>query len=127
MMSSVQSKVQVFDKPMCCSTGVCGPRVDPVLPQFAADLAWLKDQGVEVERFNLAQQPQEFVAHADVQAALREGPDEALPLVRVNGRIVSRGIYPTRDQLSVWCQLKAHSLPQQPDSGSCGCGPKGCC
>jgi arsenite methyltransferase len=37
--------VQVYDKPMCCSTGICGPDVDPVLPQFAADLDWLKGQG----------------------------------------------------------------------------------
>jgi hypothetical protein len=33
--------VEVFDPPMCCSTGVCGPRVDPALATFAADLAWL--------------------------------------------------------------------------------------
>ncbi len=38
--------LQVFDRPMCCSTGVCGPSVDPVLPRFAADLDWLKGQGV---------------------------------------------------------------------------------
>ncbi len=49
------SKVQVFDPPMCCSTGVCGPQVDPALVRFAADLEWLKASGVEVERFNLSQ------------------------------------------------------------------------
>ena len=38
--------LQVFDRPMCCSTGICGPSVDPVLATFAADLDWLKDQGV---------------------------------------------------------------------------------
>jgi hypothetical protein len=42
---------------MCCSTGVCGPGVDPQLARFAADVAWLQGQGVTVERFNLAQQP----------------------------------------------------------------------
>ncbi len=57
------SKVQIYDKPMCCSTGVCGPEVDPVLPRFAADLDWLKSQGHAVERFNLAQQPAAFVAN----------------------------------------------------------------
>ena len=46
-------KVQVFDPAMCCSTGVCGPSVDPVLPRFAADLEWLKSKGVQVERYNL--------------------------------------------------------------------------
>lgn len=53
----VMSKVQIFDKAMCCSTGVCGPQVDSVLPRFAADLDWLKHPGHEVQRFNLAQAP----------------------------------------------------------------------
>ena len=46
---------------MCCSTGVCGPHVDPQLPRFAADLEWLRNQGLEVARYNLAQQPRVFV------------------------------------------------------------------
>jgi len=36
--------IQIYDKPMCCSTGVCGTDVDPALPRFAADLAWLASQ-----------------------------------------------------------------------------------
>jgi len=39
-------KIEVYDPPMCCSTGVCGPAIDPVLPRFAADLEWLKGRGV---------------------------------------------------------------------------------
>jgi len=31
-------KIQVLDPPRCCSTGVCGPNVDPELVRFAADL-----------------------------------------------------------------------------------------
>ena len=54
------TKVQIYDKAMCCSTGICGPQVDPVLPKFSADLDWLKDQGHDVVRFNLAQDPAEF-------------------------------------------------------------------
>lgn len=56
------SKVQVFERAVCCSTGVCGPNVDPVLVRFASDLDWLKGQGVNVERNNLSQQPQAFAA-----------------------------------------------------------------
>jgi len=54
-------KIQVFDPPMCCSTGVCGLEVDPALVRFAADLEWLKESGVDVERFNLSQEPAAFV------------------------------------------------------------------
>ena len=42
---NVHSSVDVFDPAMCCSTGVCGPSVDPELARFAADLDWLKSQG----------------------------------------------------------------------------------
>ena len=38
--------LEVFDPAMCCSTGVCGVDVDPVLAQFSADLQWLAGQGV---------------------------------------------------------------------------------
>lgn len=120
--------LQVFDKPMCCNTGICGPQVDPVLPKFAADLAWLKEQGVAVERFNLAQQPQAFVTHEDVKDAIREGHEQVLPIIRVDGVIVSQGNYPSREQLSKWCGLgSTKPLGVVDDSvGSC-CGPSGCC
>ncbi len=52
--------VRVFDPPMCCSTGVCGPSVDPDLARFSADLDWLKKEGVRVERYNLSQEPGAF-------------------------------------------------------------------
>lgn len=29
------TKIQVLDPAMCCSTGVCGPTVDPALIRFA--------------------------------------------------------------------------------------------
>ena len=35
------NKIEVFDPPMCCSTGVCGPSVDPTLARFSSDLHWL--------------------------------------------------------------------------------------
>lgn len=120
--------LQVFDKPMCCSTGICGPQVDPILPKFAGDLAWLKDQGVAVERFNLAQQPQAFVAHSDVRVAIREGHELVLPVVRVDGKIVSKGAYPSREQLAAWCGVVVPPPPSSTESatGKC-CGPSGCC
>ena len=94
------SKLQVFDPAMCCSTGVCGLVVDPVLPRFSADLDWLKSQGVAVERFNLAQQPQAFVENEAVKQAMKEDGTECLPLILVDGRIVSRGTYPDRIELA---------------------------
>ena len=52
-------KIEVFDPPMCCSSGVCGPNMDKQLVQFSATLEWFRSQGIEVERFSPARAGQE--------------------------------------------------------------------
>jgi len=99
-------KLEVFDPPMCCSTGVCGPTVDPALVRFTADLHWLANQRIAVERFNLAQQPQAFAASAVVKTALKERGNQCLPLILLDGSIISEGAYPTRDQLALLAGLE---------------------
>jgi hypothetical protein len=117
--------LQVFDRPLCCSTGVCGPSVDPALPRFAADLEWLQGQGVTVERYNLAQQPAAFAQYDDVKAALLSENVGCLPLVRVNGETVFKGEYPSRSMLARWCGVR-ETITLAVGSASC-CGPTGCC
>lgn len=92
--------IKVFDPPMCCSTGVCGPDVDPVLVRFAADLKWLESRGVAVERFNLAQSPMAFAEDELVRSLLTDKGAEALPLVIMEGKVAASGFYPTRDELA---------------------------
>lgn len=93
-------KIEIFDPPMCCSTGVCGPTIDPVLPRFVADLHWLANQGVSVTRYNLAQEPQAFAANEVVKAALTSDGNACLPLILVNGQVASQGAYPDRRRLA---------------------------
>ena len=123
------SRVQIFDRAMCCSTGVCGPQVDPVLPRFAADLDWLKSQGHSVTRFNLSQDTAEFAKNELVKQMLADEGVECLPLVIVDDRVVSRSEYPSRENLAMWTgtalQPKA-SLPMTDSGGCCG-GDTGCC
>jgi AhpD family alkylhydroperoxidase len=96
----VMNNVEVFDPPMCCSTGVCGPNVDPALARFSADLHWLTNEGVHVERYNLSQQPQAFAANQVVMTALEKEGNQCLPLILVDGRIASKGAYPAREELA---------------------------
>jgi hypothetical protein len=100
-------KVEVFDPPMCCSTGVCGPSVDPALARFSSDLHWLANQRIAVERYNLAQQPQAFAANEVVKAALQEYGNECLPLILLDGAILSKGCYPQREILAQFTGLEA--------------------
>lgn len=92
--------IQVFDPAMCCSSGICGPSVDPALPRFAADLDWLRSLGHQVERFNLAQQPEAFVAHPLVQQSLTQDGPQALPMIVADGRVVVKGEYLERSVLA---------------------------
>jgi len=131
--------IRVFDPAMCCSTGICGPAIDPQLVRFAADLDWLKGQGVSVERFNLSQQPAAFAEDAAVKAALESGGEASLPLVKVDGDVKSSGLYPSRDTLAAWAGVAVLApTPVGPKAKSASCcapgkdgssiaGSNGCC
>ena len=81
-------RLDIYDPAMCCSTGLCGPQVDPALVRFAADVKWLQEQGVEVRRFNLSQSPAAFVDNEQVKQALTVKGEAALPLLLVDGQVV---------------------------------------
>ncbi len=126
------SSIRIFDPAMCCSTGICGPSVDPQLARFAADLDWLKGQGVRVERYNLSQQPGAFADNASVKGALEARGEAALPVVLVDGEIKASGVYPTRAELAAWAGVTADEPAPARAGGCCGGGkrvakPDGCC
>ena len=98
--------IQIFDPPMCCSTGVCGPDVDPELVRFAADVAWLERHDVEVERFNLSQQREAFDETLVVKETLAREGDGCLPLVLGNGAVLFKGRYPTRQELATFAGIE---------------------
>ena len=104
-------KLEVFDPPMCCATGVCGPGVDPKLTRVAADLDWLGKQGVSVSRHNLSQEPGAFATNATVSTALKERGNNCLPLVLLDGRVIAEGDYPSREQLEKLLGLSIKANP----------------
>jgi len=111
---------------MCCETGVCGSTVDPALATFAADLAWLTEQGVSVLRAGLSREPDAFVQSPVVRERLERDGVDALPLVIAEGRVIASGAYPSRAKLA-----EALGVPQgvalPVNGGGCGCKPGECC
>lgn len=105
------TRVQVYDPAMCCSTGVCGPAVDPALARFAADLEWLKSKGAGVERYNLAHDLSAFSGQPLVKAALNHKGTACLPLVLLNGTVFMEGAYPTREQLAQAAGIRFEAPP----------------
>ena len=120
-------KIQVFDPALCCSTGVCGTEIDQSLVNFSADADWLKHSGGQIERFNLAQQPMDFVNNAVAKAFLERSGAEGLPLILVDGEIVMAGRYPTRTELARFVGLScAESDETVTEVKSC-CSGSNCC
>lgn len=111
--------VQVFDPAMCCSTGVCGPSVDPTLPRFAADLEWIKSKGVQVERFNLAHDLAAFSANSKVKHAINSHGTKSLPMILINGEVKASGGYPSRSDFAQFACVDYEPGPesksQRPD------------
>lgn len=94
--------LEVFDPPMCCSTGVCGPDVDPVMVKFAALLDRARSKGWAVNRFNLNQEPLAFLEQEKVKTLLEQKGVESLPVLFVNGELKSSGAYPSEQDLEMW-------------------------
>ena len=118
-------RLEVFDPAMCCSTGVCGPSVDPALATFAADLDWLTSTGATVRRYNLGQEPGEFAGNEQVRTLLHEQGEAALPVVFTDGELRSAGRYPTRDEIVAWPTTRARMLSAKLLAPTPA--PTGCC
>jgi len=99
--------LEVYDPAMCCSTGVCGPDVDDEIVDFANDVKWMKSNGVDVKRYNLGQEPEAFKTNPQVLSRLKKEGTECLPLILVNGDVISEGGYPERSQLEKMLEINS--------------------
>lgn len=92
--------VEIFDPPMCCPTGVCGPSVDPKLVAIQEAILELQAKGVTVKRYQVTTHPGAFMKQPEV-AALMQTPEgvKTLPVTAVNGVVIKKGEYPSSDEL----------------------------
>ena len=126
----------IYDPAMCCPTGICGTEIDQKLVAFAADLDWLKSEGVEVRRINLSQEPALFAENEQVKTILQDSGIEGLPVIIADDEMQSSGQYPGRVQLAQMVGVTApHPAGQAATSASGCCAPgsdaeqssSGCC
>ena len=94
--------VELFDPPMCCPTGLCGPTLDQTLLDINEMILALQAEGLTVARYQMTGQPQAFLSNPDVMRLVREQQMAALPITAVRGQVVKVGAYPTLTE------IKAH-------------------
>jgi len=122
--------ITVYDPAMCCSTGICGAEVDQQLVTFAADLDWLKSQGMAVTRINLSQEPAKFAENDAVKSVLESKGVEGLPVVMTGGEVSSAGRYPDRAELAQFAGVAlVADAATAAGAGCCSAEEKssGCC
>lgn len=123
-------KMIIFDPAMCCSTGVCGPGVDPELLRVSTLVNNLKSNGIVVERHNLSSNPQVFVDNKVINEILNTKGVEVLPVILVDGEVVKTKEYPTNEEFCSLLGIPENYLKAKiqlkPKSGGCGC-KDGCC
>jgi Arsenical resistance operon protein ArsD len=97
--TTLPAQVELFDPPLCCPTGLCGPTLDQTLLDMSELVQALKAEGIGVERYQMASHPQVFLKHPDVMRLVRERGMEAFPITVIAGRMVKTGSYPTRQEI----------------------------
>lgn len=132
------TKLEIYDPAMCCSSGVCGPAPNDALVSFAGTVEKIKEAGVSITRYNLAQEPLAFAQKPEVKAVLEKQGEDGLPLLFVDGEIYFRGAYPSIEQLSKVLRLSLEPAKNEPvtfvkveapKANSTGCcdSSSGCC
>ena len=89
-----QPDVEIFDPPMCCPTGMCGPTIDQTLLDVSEMIAKLQSNGYQVERYQMSTHPGAFTGNVEIMKLIREKQMAALPIVVVRGKVIAEGNYP---------------------------------
>ncbi|GGE81339.1 arsenite efflux transporter metallochaperone ArsD [Priestia taiwanensis] len=107
-------KIEIFDPAMCCSTGVCGPSVDPELIRISVAVNNLKNKGIDVSRFNLASEPDAFVTNSLINQLLTDKGADVLPVTLVDGKVVKEKEHLSNEELAELTNLTEEELSQKP-------------
>ena len=89
-----RADVELFDPPMCCPTGLCGPTLDETLLDVSDMILAFQAEGIGVARYQMTSHPNAFLANADVMRLVREKQMAALPITLVRGQVIKIGAYP---------------------------------
>ncbi len=117
---SIMLNIEIYEEAMCCSTGVCGPEPDKTLIKTNQINEYLKQNQIEVQRYNMNNNPNEFIKNKEVIRLIQEKGNEVLPITFIEGNIAKTGAYITKEEADEIITVN------QMRNGGC-CGGDGCC
>lgn len=91
--------IEIYEPPMCCPTGVCGPAPDPELAVLQEVIMKLKKDGHVVERIAINQQPARFMSNPLVKKTVNSEGKKSLPITIIGDKLILKGRYPKYEEL----------------------------
>jgi len=104
--------IEIFDPPMCCSGGICGPAIDPALLDINEAILKVRkefDGQVQIERYLLSQQGSRFMKNPEILDLLKAQGTAVLPVTAVNGKVMKQKAYPSHAELLSYILKKDNS------------------
>lgn len=95
-------KVMIFEPPMCCAGGLCGPSINPALIEIQNTINSLQKEfrdSVDIVRIDMAMNFNVFLDNWDVFEKVNKQGVNALPITKVNGSIMTEKRYPDFETL----------------------------
>lgn len=116
--------IKIYEPAMCCATGVCGPSVDPELLRITMLIKSIKANGGHIERYNLTDNPMNFVSETRVNDLLNSEGIDVLPIMMLNDDVIKTGGYLSDDEILKLLNISIKKpVFQMNDVG----GSDGCC
>lgn len=118
--------LKIYEPAMCCATGVCGPSVDPELLRVSLMINQIKANGGQVERYNLTDNPMNFVTDTIVNDLLNKEGVDILPIIMINDEIVKIRGYISDEEMLTLLDIKTKKAVFTMSTPDCD-GSDGCC
>lgn len=111
--------IEIFETVTCCSGGI-----DKEIIRISTTVNQLKQEGVEIIRHNLSDEPQAFVDNKVINDYIAEHGIEALPITIVNNEIAKLKVYPTSADFSEWTGVSIDESTVVSETKKCSCSCK---
>ena len=96
------SNIEIFEAAGCCATSSVVVSDEAI--KWNASAEWAKN-GVDIQRYSLAKNPQQFLNTPVIKEFLNTSGMESLPVTLLDGKLVMAGKLPTREDIARWAGI----------------------
>jgi hypothetical protein len=91
----------IYEKAMCCSTGVCGPEPDKELIELNVTIKKLqrKFKDLNITRASMSFNMNMFLENKEIFQLIKENGSSILPITTINGKIIAKQKYLKYEEL----------------------------